>query len=192
MQSCPRFIVFILIGILLLAQPSYASSDVDAPQAHVKVTIKTLQQDTSPVHPRLLFTAADIAQLQRESVSTHQEIWSAIEQFATDDDALSVSAEAPVDGGLSTYRNFGNQLIPLAFACIISETQDVCAAAKQMLLTYANWSQWGNDGQRDLGLAHMMIGNALAYDWLFDRLNAEEQLTVRSALAKWAEEMYQA
>ncbi|MCB0084208.1 MAG: heparinase II/III family protein [Caldilineaceae bacterium] len=192
MQSCPRFIGFILITILLLAQPSYASSDVDAPQAHAKLTIKTLRQDTSLVHPRLLFTAADIAQLQRESVSTHQEIWSAIEQFATDDDALSVPAAAPVDGGLSTYRNFGNQLIPLAFACIISETQDVCEAAKQMLLTYAEWDQWGNDGQRDLGLAHMMIGNALAYDWLFDRLNAEEQLTVRSALAGWAEEMYQA
>ncbi|MEZ4706056.1 MAG: heparinase II/III family protein [Caldilineaceae bacterium] len=154
--------------------------------------MKSLRQEQLLAHPRLLFTDEDITRLRLQSASTHQEIWTPIQQFAAADDGFSVPKEAPADGGLSEYRNFGNQLIPLAFACIITEEQSLCDGAKQMLLTYAAWTQWGNDGERDLGLAHMMIGNALAYDWLFDRLSTAEQATVRAALAGWAEKMYQA
>jgi hypothetical protein len=99
---------------------------------------------------------------------------------------------APSNGDLETYRNFGNQLIPFAFACVIAGDTDRCNLAKTYLLTYASWGQWGENNCRDLGHAHMLLGNTIAYDWLYNILNPAERQTVRTSLAAWAQKMYEA
>jgi hypothetical protein len=63
---------------------------------------------------------------------------------------------------------------------------------KTYLLTYASWEQWGDYERRDLGHAHMLLGNAIAYDWLYDVLTPAERQTVRESLASWAQKMYEA
>ena len=37
-----------------------------------------------------------------------------------------------------------------------------------------------------------VLGNAIAYDWLYDALAPAEQQTVRGSLVSWARKMHQA
>lgn len=143
-------------------------------------------------HPRLFFGPGDIPSLRAKAATTHQEIWIPIRDYVDSQLGTSPPSSAPPDGDLDTYRNFGNQLIAFAFACVISEEAGRCDLAKTYLLTYASWGQWGEDNHRDLGHAHMLLGNAIAYDWLYPILTPTERQTVRGSLAGWAHKMYEA
>ena len=143
-------------------------------------------------HPRLFLTADKILDLQVKAITTHQEIWKPIREYVDSQLNSSPPVSAPADGSLEAYRVPGNQLISLAFVCVITERADHCDLAKRHLLTYSGWTQWGEDNRRDLGHAHMLLGNALAYDWLYGRLTPAERQIVRQSLADWAQKMYEA
>ncbi len=143
-------------------------------------------------HPRLFFDAGDIPALPAKAATTHQEIWLPIKDYV-DSQLGNVPPVAPAaDDSLSAYRNYGNMLIPFAFACVITGEADYCNLTKTHLLTYATWEQWGENDYRDLGHAHMLLGNAIAYDWLYDILTPAERQIVRESLAGWAQKMYEA
>ncbi len=143
-------------------------------------------------HPWLFFDASEIPILQAKAATTHQEIWIPIRDYVDSQLGTSPPSSAPSDGVMQTYRNHGNRLIPFAFACIISRDADYCDLAKTYLLTYASWGQWGEDNQRSLGYAHMLMGNAIAYDWLYNDLTPAERQVVRESLSGWAQKMYEA
>jgi len=143
-------------------------------------------------HPGLFFNAEDIGTLQNQAATTHENIWRPIQALADNQVDVIPPEITPVDESLNFFRNSGNTLMVLAFTCVISDQADYCDAAKRKLLTYAGWEQWDKSNARDLGLAHMLLGNALAYDWLYPRLTAEEQELVRQNLAIWAQRMYEA
>ncbi len=143
-------------------------------------------------HPRLLFGDADVQTLRLQALGTHASIWSPILAYNDRQRESYPPLFAPSAGDLDTYRTFGNQLIPLAFGCLITEDPDRCALAKTYLLTYAEWSQWGENEWRDLGHAHMLLGNALAYDWLHEFLSPAERSIVAGSLGVWAQKMYEA
>jgi len=143
-------------------------------------------------HPRLFFDASDIPTLQTQAATTHQEIWIPIRDYVDSQLGTSPPASAPPAGDINTYRSYGNQLIPFAFACIITDDAGYCDLARTYLLTYAAWEQWGEDNHRDLGHAHMLLGNAIAYDWLYNTLTPAERQTVRESLASWAQKMCEA
>jgi hypothetical protein len=139
-------------------------------------------------HPRLFFDANDIPTLQAKAATTHQEIWIPIRDYTDSQLDTVPPSSAPPDG----YPNYGNQLIPFAFACVISGDADRCDLAKTYLLTYAAWEQWNEDNECGLGHAHMLLGNAIAYDWLYNVLTPAERRTVRQSLAAWTQRMYEA
>jgi len=147
---------------------------------------------TGEGHPRLFFDVSDIPTLQAQAATTHQEIWIPIRDYVDSQLGTSPPPSAPPDGDLDTYRNYGNQLIPFAFACVITGDAGHCDLAKTYLLTYASWEQWGENNWRSLGHAHMLLGNAIAYDWLYNTLTPAERQTVRESLAGWAHKMYEA
>jgi hypothetical protein len=93
---------------------------------------------------------------------------------------------------VTTYRNYANALIPFAFACVVTESANYCNLAKTYLLTYAAWDRWDVDEQRDLGHGHMLLANALAYDWLYHELTPSQRQIVRERLRERAHEMYEA
>src|SRR5690606_21860118 len=68
----------------------------------------------------------------------------------------------------------------------------VCRLSRDYLVTFAGWEQWDQPGRRDLGLAHMLLGSSIAYDWMFDRLSPDEQRIVRDSIGRWAHRMHQA
>lgn len=143
-------------------------------------------------HPRLFFTAEDIPGLRAQALGTHESIWQPIRAFVDKQLGTLPPTESSSEMGLRYFRNAGNGLMAMAFACVIADDDRYCDLAKTYLLTYAGWDEWSERNQRDLSLAHMLFGNALAYDWLFDRLTPEEQDIVRQNLARRAQQMYEA
>lgn len=149
-------------------------------------------QDLEEVHPRLFFSQNDIATLQAQAATTHQEIWIPIRDYVDSQLGTVPPESVPPDTDGETFVNYGNQVIALAFACVISEDASYCDLAKTYLLTYAGWEHWDEDGQRSRGHAHMLLGSTIAYDWLYEALSPTERQTVRESLASWAQKMYEA
>ena len=162
-----------------------------APQGF-RINVDYVEASEASGHPRLLFGADDVTTLQMWAANTHEDIWAPIRGYADSQVGQLPPLSAPATGDLDTYRNTGNQLVPYAFTCLVSDDENYCELAKAYLLTYAQWEQWGENEYRDLGHAHMLLANALAYDWLYSRLTAEEKRLVRKSLAIWTQRMYEA
>ncbi|NJO06827.1 MAG: DUF4962 domain-containing protein, partial [Chloroflexaceae bacterium] len=142
--------------------------------------------------PRLFVRPADLPRLRAQASTSHQAIWQPIDAFVQGQLTATAPLSAPVEISLEAYRVAGNQLIPYAFVCMVQETPAVCDLARRFLLAYAEWPTWDVDQNRDLGLSHMLLGNALAYDWLHSRLSPAERATVQASLARRAAELYEA
>ncbi|NLF79479.1 MAG: hypothetical protein GX573_27620 [Chloroflexi bacterium] len=100
---------------------------------------------------------------------------------------------APPPGAIEqVFVSYGDQLIPLAFVCVISTAPVYCDLAKQYLLTLLAWPQWGENGARGLGHSHLLLGSALAFDWLYPLLNPAQRQAAGRGLATWAGRMYEA
>lgn len=154
--------------------------------------IATADETLNPgPHPRLFFDAEDIDKLRTKVATSHREIWLPILAFA-DSRIGKPARELTPDRALDFFRDSGNRLVALAFACVITDTPEHCDTAKSYLLTYSGWDQWDPRNQRGLGLAHMLQGSAIAYDWLYGHLSAGERLSVRESLAKWTRRLYEA
>jgi hypothetical protein len=138
----------------------------------------------------LFFYAGDIPALQAKAATTHREIWEPIRAFVASLEGTRPPTVAPSDEDLDYYRWQGDQLMALAFVCVVG--QEYCDLARNYLLTYAQWSQWDEQDHRTLGLGHLLQGTAIAYDWLYNDLSPEEQQIVRGSLAAWAQKLYEA
>lgn len=144
------------------------------------------------VHPSFFFSEGDILSLRNQAVTTHKSIWQPIQAYAAIALDLPPLETAPADADVDAYRQFGDRLIPIAFACVIEDSLEFCDNAKHYLLTYAQWEQWGEENQRGLGLAHMVLGVAIAYDWLYPYLTPDERSLVSDNLGLWADRLYEA
>lgn len=146
----------------------------------------------SPDHPRLLFGATDVATLRTQTATTHSAIWEPLVAFTASLHGVQPAPVPPAGAEQTDYRNAGDTLIALAFVCLVSDDIPTCDQARAYLLTYTAWPTWDVRGQRLLGHAHLLLGSALAYDWLYQRLTPTERVQVRDRLAARADEMYQA
>lgn len=182
-RLCP---VLIVLALLAASGPAWGAGSDDRPGQAAP------GNSALSGHPRLFFTAADIPTLRQQAMTTHESIWAPILAFVDKWLGTLPPAASPADESLGFYRNSGNALTAMAFACVITDQDQYCDLAQDYLLIYARWAQWDMQDERDLGLAHMLLGNTLAYDWLYDRLTADEQDLVRQSLAKWAQRMYEA
>lgn len=143
-------------------------------------------------HPRLFFTQSEIPALQAKATSTHAQIAQPILDFSSQSIGELPPLGSPTEGNEEIYRNHGNQIISLAFACVLGQDTGRCTLAKESLLRYAGWAEWGANGERGLGLAHMVMGNAIAYDWLYPQLNTTEREQVRQSLSRNTQKLYEA
>jgi hypothetical protein len=185
MRSCGLIIVvaMVLPSVLL-------SSSVSTLGEHFFVNAAAAAEE----HPRLFFSSEDIPTLRTQAQGTHQEIWEPILAFANENiDSSPVSAPQCPD--LETFRHAGNQLIAFAFAYVISGDSSYFELTRRHLLGYTQWEYWGDEngcGDRDLGFHHMLLGNAIAYDWLYSDLSPEDRATIGMHLAQRAQESFEA
>lgn len=158
--------------------------------------IVSQQSDSSRIstieHPRLFFNQSGISSLQAKAATSHAEIWAPILEQTNQKLGSLPPQQVSYSASEEDFRTFGNSIIPLAFTCTISRDANHCNLAKQTLLRYATWTKWSENSERNLGLAHMIFGNAIAYDWLHSRLTQAEQAQVRTALANWTQQLYEA
>lgn len=152
--------------------------------------VSTALTATAQQHPSLFFGSDEIQSLRSKASGSHSAIYAQIKAFA---DAELKTSPGSQPGDQSTIRLAGDRLIAQAFTYIISGDVKYATLAKNYLLKYATWNLWDTaPDTRDLGLAHMLIGNALAFDWIYDTLTASERSTISAALGKHAYKMYEA
>jgi len=151
----------------------------------------SIRKDRLP-HPRLFFDPVDLTELRGHAQSTHAEIWQPIGSFvhSLPTDLPSDLSEQMIDE--NTFRNYGNMLIPVSFVCIVTAAPEDCERARNYLVAMSQWPSWDQGLQRDLGMAHMLLGTAVAYDWLFSYLTTEQRGLVQGALINWGQKMAEA
>lgn len=152
----------------------------------------TLNAQDSPAHPRLFFDANELQTLREQAATTHEPIWLAIQTYANSQLGTTPPSAPSAEATELDYRTHGDVLIPLAFSCAITEQPEYCDLSRDYLLAYVSWPQWDVTNRRDLGLAHMLIGTSLAYDWTYNTLSEADRQTIAEGIAAKANQMYEA
>jgi hypothetical protein len=144
-------------------------------------------------HPRLYFTAAELPALQAKADAL-PEVYAQVYDFAADvvTSGYLPDETADPDGDLNYYRNAGRYLYPLALAYLLSGEQRFLDTAVEFMRRYAGWEQIDIEHNRDLGHSDMLLGMALAYDWLYPHLSVADRDICAAALGEWAEQMWAA
>ena len=142
-------------------------------------------------HPSLFFGASDVPALRQAAQTTHASIASHITAILDKhlSDPTPTPNEYPGD-----YRFLGNQVAVWAFGYQLTGKAQYAAIARTQLLAYASWSTW-DDGETqslggpDLAEAHMLLGNSIAYDWIYETLSAADRATIANKIGAEAQKV---
>lgn len=159
-----------------------------------RVAFAPVQKAQRWEHPRILFSGSDVSRLRAQAATTHAEIWAPILASAEGERRTPIP-RMPAEGDLDGFRNAGNRLIVLAFAYVITGDPAYLDLARRHLFAYAGWRHWGDEngyGERDLGFHHLLLGSAIAYDWLYNDLSPEDRSVLQEKLAQRAQESHEA
>lgn len=180
-------ITLIIGGVLLLALPLliHRWSEVH------REPLSSVIVPPAVAHPRLCFSKTEIPLLRTQAATTHTSIWSPVDAYTAKQLGRDIPVTPPPGADLDAYRDFGNELIALAFACVINNDEAQCAFAQSHLRAYATWPTWEDGETSGLGFSHMLMGNAIAYDWLYDRLTPSERVVVATSLGDRAQRLYE-
>jgi hypothetical protein len=175
-QPMKLLALLLAVGAILVPLGSYIDSS-----AH--------DQAARLAHPNIFFSAADVTRLRNQARTTHEDIYAPIQRYAASLLGTTPAAQ-PSRNDLDYFRNAGDQLIPLAFTCVITNANNYCNLAKKYLLAYVKWNRWDVDNERDLGYGHMLYGTSVAFDWLYNKLTSSERQTVITKLTSRANGMF--
>jgi hypothetical protein len=114
-------------------------------------------------HPYLLFDASEISHLRSVAMTTHAEIWHAIKKFA--DDRLLKKPPSLTDAGNNKLIRYGNTIVPLAFAYVITGDPQYADLTKEWIFGACALPHW-RQGKRDnyLAAAHLILGVSFGFD----------------------------
>ena len=142
------------------------------------------------LHPSLFFSPNDVPQLRAAAESTHASIGSHITTILNQ----HLGDPTPTATEYDDFRFLGNQVAVWAFGYQMTGNTQYAAIARSQLLTYAGWSAW-DDGESaslggpDLNEAHMLLGCAVAYDWIYETLSASDRATIAAKLGTEAQKV---
>ena len=141
-------------------------------------------------HPSVFFSASDVKALRQAAQTTH----ASIANHLTGTLNAHLADPAPLPTDYSDPRYFGNQPAVWAFAYQLTGDTRYAEKARQILLTYLTWSDWGfgevaSLGEPDLNEGHFLLGVSAAYDWLEPYLPASEALQIAQRLGTEAQKM---
>jgi len=141
--------------------------------------------DLKPVtleHPRIHFTAADLAKVRERTGGTHEFYYAELLRTAND----FARKRMPKKFGKSDNdRLYGDMISVLAMAYLLSGEQKHLNACVRTIEALLSLERWG-DGL-NLVTGHYMSGVATAYDWLHDRLPEELRRRMAEKLAEHSE-----
>lgn len=143
---------------------------------------------TDIAHPRLLLTSDKITALRGLlTTSPYDGFWADLKQSA--DTILLTSPPADATSYTdNTIRDLGNKVPYLAMAYILSDDAAYLNGAIDWMDAFLTYPNWGTN--TDLGASHILLGMALAYDWLFDDFSSEQKATYRAKMILQADILY--
>jgi len=138
---------------------------------------------TSGSHPRLLLSVEKEEKLRREISAGHQWLW---QRYLEDLPEKIARAGENTD---RPNRGHGNLAADLAFAWRITGSDSLFEQTKKYLFDLCEKEVW--DPEYDLLHGHLLLGVALAYDWLYPRMNRAQRSLVAARLGDEAQMQYE-
>ena len=137
-----------------------------------------------PEHPRILLTPERLAHMR--SLLTHPEVREVMTLFTAEAErALSQPCIERIVTGrrlLAQSREIERRLVLWAFLAITLDDERYCAAAVREMLHAVSFCDW--NPSHFLDVAELAAGVALAYDWLYPRMAADDRRVIREGLLK--------
>lgn len=136
-------------------------------------------------HPRLFFTADDIADIQARCKTTHARFF---ERLISGADSYlnqmppTASSEVANDQLMQQWGWW--RLQTLAFAWIATGDARYGEHAIEWMEIFASWEHWGSGEETDqsMGAANMLTGMACAYDWCWELMTDEQRERFRDKI----------
>jgi hypothetical protein len=151
-------------------------------------------------HPRLYFDADELKELQSKATGPSKYIGDRIfafgDKIAGNRKRLPPVKSSDLGKATATWRNEGDRLMGVAAAFALSTNQQKKQRygdwAVEAMRRMAGWDVWGPTHEYDIGLdgAHILFGFSVAYDLLYDRLNATERDKFAARIKRQAEQFY--
>jgi hypothetical protein len=147
---------------------------------------------TAPQHPHLLYSAGDVARLRAQASTSHAYMARALKAGVDEFMGTTIAGDGTVtwpDGrtfNVGDRRDVGNGVAVFAFYWQLDGGDAYLQLARRWLLAVTSLPSLDLEGDRDLVLAHVLTGTAIAYDVLHPKLTDAERTQVRRAIAEGA------
>lgn len=141
------------------------------------------------VHPRILAPQQSFDEIKAriETDSTTQAQYHMLSNFASRFDASYDDASYTIEDGYSLLSVADIFLIRMRACCMmykLSDDEQWAQKAWKQLELVANFPDWNE--QHFLDTAHIAMGVAIGYDWLYDYLNEEQKQLLVNAVKRYA------
>ncbi|PTY00896.1 hypothetical protein DB346_14905 [Verrucomicrobia bacterium LW23] len=183
----------VALSISLGAHTSLAQGVVPetdpAPEGKVPEMVPALRGK----HPRLLLNAATLPKLRAFYNSPDGEPWrKKIEAYNAASQPPKAGEVKFLTDATDAQRQGLWKLPTTALHYLMTGDEKSLANAKGFLELFLSLPNWETGGERDsgMGAANIMIGAALAYDWIYDKLDPDFRSKFRDKLLYHARAMY--
>jgi len=136
------------------------------------------------IHPRLLLEDVRIEALKSKIVTTHKFIWDVVKGKA---DGYLTSDPKNNPNDESNTRSDGDAIPWLALAFLMTNDSQYSDKAIDWMTIVCNYSTW--DGNHSLGAGHCLLGVAIGYDWLYNKMSTPQREIIQNRLTYFASEM---
>lgn len=187
-----RFKLRVVLSLAILLLPATVlSAQIPAEDPVVEGPAPTIVEGLAGVHPRLLFGQQDVAAL-RAFVQTQRG-----QQFLTPFNGYLPVCYVPsntsfLTNGTDAQREGLWKLPTVAMNYLLTGSQTSFNRTVDFMQFLMNLEHWETTSETDCGMgaANIMIGAALAFDWLYDDLDPTFREQYRQKLWEQARRMY--
>ena len=152
----------------------------------------SLKPELTGRHPRLFFTEEDVPAIRARCEGPHEDFYNRLMSGAGSYVKMMPPAKASDCANDQSMQQWAWwRLGTLAFAYVATGEDSYGDRAKDWVLTFCDYEDWGAGQSRNqsMGVGNMLSGVALAYDLCYDRFTSEEQAIVKAKLNRQIREM---
>ena len=162
-----------------------ATPEADRPQDPRAVTAQQVRARLAalPHHPRLFITGTNALARFRSGDGLCDEqrfLVARVRQAAEDVMSSKAPPRRQTGRRLSTGHTFTARTMALASAWQIFGERRYADRCREEMLAACEWSDWVPTHY--LGVAEMLLGLAIGYDWCYDALSPADRATIRAAM----------